>query len=457
MRQRVALLLGAFLTLSSFGVLTLPTTPASALEPAPNIVVIMTDDQGIGFLDAMPAVESLIRDHGVQFDNAFVPTSLCCPSRASLLSGLYSHTTGVYYTFGDHGGWSNFQQWEDQTIAVALNDAGYRTALIGKYINGWAGAAKRGTAEVPAGWDYFSAMGADSGGDGAYYDYSLLGTEVSQRFGAGAEDYSTDVLGANAIEFIESTPADQPIFLYLAPYGPHFPHTPAPRDVGLWHEDPLNPAVLEEDLRDKPRWVRRNEQEPKSKIVREIRGQHEALMSVDDQVAAVVDSLGASRLADTLFIFTSDNGLMNGEHGLNGKYTGYAGATEVPLIMRWDGHLEAGASSNRVMTPEDITETIADAAGVQMDTEGVGIFDGGRAGTVLEAIADNKHPAYCGYRSRRYVFIEYDGRARELYDYRRDPYELVNRVAREKYRDERKQLRSRAKEACYPLPPGFSW
>ena len=456
MRKQVALL-GTTLAVVLAGTLTSPAAPASAQDPPLNIIVILTDDQCIGFLDAMPVVRSQLAHQGVQFSSAYVPTSLCCPSRASLLSGLYSHTTGVYYTFGDFGGWHTFQPWEDRTIAVALNDAGYRTALLGKYVNGWANAAERGTAQVPAGWDYFRAIHSDSGGDGAYYDYSLLGTEPTQHYGSQAADYSTDVLGADAVNFIESTPADQPFFLYLAPYGPHFPHTPAPRDIGLWPTEPLNPAVLERNLADKPRWVQRNVPEPQNKIIREIQGQHEALMSVDDQVAAILDSLSPTRVADTLIIFTSDNGLMNGEHGLNGKYTGYAGATEVPLIMRWDGHLDAGTSNARVMTPEDITETIADAAGLDMNTEGVGLFDGDRAGTVLEAIANNKHPAYCGYRTKRYVFIEYNGRGRELYDYRKDPYELHNRVNRPKYRVERHQLRSQAKQACSPLPPGFSW
>lgn len=433
----------------------LPTVRAQALDPRPNVVVILTDDQGLDFLDAMPTVREQLAAKGTSIDNAFIPTSLCCPSRSALLTGRYSHTTGVYFNKGDYGGWPAFHPWEDRTIAVALDDAGYRTALIGKYLNEYSDNVAAGVAGVPPGWDVFSAMSPD----GRYYDYSLIGTEPTEPHGSLPEDYSTDVLGAKAVDFIDTTPVDQPFFLYFTPFAPHYPFTPAPRDIGTWHLDPLSPAVNEKNVSDKPAWVRALTTRPEERIAEQIQMQHEALMSVDDAVANIVNALGPTRAANTLFVFASDNGLMNSEHRIDKKYVPYAGATEVPLIFRWDGHLIPGATDSRVMTPEDITQTIVEATAISMNTEGIGLVDGGgRNGTVLEAVADELHPAYCGYRTPRYMFAQYSGNAgTELYDYAQDPYELVNVAGRGSYAKTLDQMRAKAVKHCSPVPPGFVW
>lgn len=452
-----------FALLTVGALLSIPTVPVShavALDQPPNIIVILTDDAGPDLMDAVPVVTTELTAQGMSIDNAFIPTSICCPSRAALLSGYYAHTTNVYTNVeSQYGGWAAFQAWEDRTVAVALDNAGYRTALIGKYINGWPKAVDDGIAGVPVGWDVFEAFNSDDGAAGGlYYNYALEGTEPIESHGSLVEDYSTDVISAKAADFISNTPTDVPFFLDFSPFAPHGPFTPAERDIGAWHLDPLNAAVTEANVTDKPLWVQAAVARSEANIANDIQLQHESIMSVDDAVANILSALGPDRVANTLFIFTSDNGLMNGEHHLEKKYVPYSGATQVPLIIRWDGHVTPNSTDTRVMTPQDLTETIADAAGVAMDTEGIGLFDGGRTSTVLEAIADDQHPAYCGYRTARYMFAQYsEGAGTELYDYLKDPYELVNRATRSTYAVRLERFRARAVSLCSPVPPGFVW
>ena len=166
------------------GALTLFQTPvagstqaaSSAEPPLPNIVLILTDDQAKGTLAGIPYVASHIRDQGVDFTNAIIPTSICCPSRAALLTGNHSHTTGVYTNYASNlGGWSAFHPHEGSTLATQLDSIGYQTALIGKYINGFPNAMDSGEASIPPGWDLFSYVSTSTQGD-LYYNYDLLGT-----------------------------------------------------------------------------------------------------------------------------------------------------------------------------------------------------------------------------------------------------------------------------------------
>jgi N-acetylglucosamine-6-sulfatase len=198
----------------------------------PDVVVILTDDQRTDTLLSMPAVRQLLVDRGTRFTNAHVPNSLCCPSRSTLLTGLYSHDTGVWANGGPDGGWPAFVRYgnEKRTIALTLQRAGYRTGLIGKYLNGYGHFAPADYHTV--GWSQFEGFRVPDH-SGAYYDY-LLGS--SQKFhGLGTSNYSTDVLARRAVNFIWSTPRDRSLFLYFAPYAPHLPATPAARNVGARH------------------------------------------------------------------------------------------------------------------------------------------------------------------------------------------------------------------------------
>lgn len=426
----------------------------------PNIVVILTDDQGNDLVDAMPQTQALVGDMGVTFDNGLSPTSLCCPARAALLTGTYSHTNDVWANGGALGGWGAFAKSESNTLATALGEAGYQTGYFGKYLNGW---SRPEAPTVPAGWDSFAAMRGPTGGGGAYYNYSILGTASPQSYGKEASDYSTDVVAAQAQQFASSSDPGAPLFIVFAPYGPHAPYTAAPRHIGAWPKERLKPPVNEDDMSDKPEFMQALLPVPKRKLRTMIRKQHQAVMSIDEAVQGIHTSLGAERAVNTLFIFLSDNALMNGDHRLRGKYVPYEGATEIPLLMRWDDVIAPATFDTRVFTIQDVTATIVDAAGVGMTTEGVSyLSDVRREGSVVEGIETSKNgftrPAYCGWRTERYLYTRYsNGAGEELYDYDVDPAELDNRVNDAAYGGILDELQSEAEAACSPGPPDFVW
>jgi arylsulfatase A-like enzyme len=448
---------GAALAVAPGGV-AVEAVAVAAAERKPNVVLLVVDDQPEGTLDAMPIVRRQLLNRGVAIENGIIPTSSCCPSRAALLTGQYSRTTGVYKNVGAYGGWPTFDSSDSEahTIAVSLDRAGYRTAMLGKYLNGFKLADD---GYVPPGWDKFRTIFATNnrGQSTAYYDYYLVGTGPTVHYGRRPADYSTDVLGREAVRFIKRTPADVPLFLYFSPTGAHAPFTPAPRHIGTWHRERLNPAA-KHLTRHRPAFWPDRLLDPRS-LKTMVRRQHETLMSVDDQIGAIMDALGPERLANTLFVYLSDNGIQNGEHGLLGKYVPYSGSTDVPMALRWDGYLVPG-SRDTLVTNADLTATIADAANVGLrDPDGMSLFaDQPRPPVVLEAVRDRSHPSYCGIRTKRYTFVEYDDDSgAELYDHARDPNELVNLINRASYANRTASLRAATVQHCSPTPPGFTW
>jgi N-acetylglucosamine-6-sulfatase len=222
-------------------------TNVGSAQARPNIVFIVTDDQRWDTVSAMPQVTESLVGHGVTFSNGFVVNSLCCPSRASILTGRYSHSTRVYDTTPPLGGFVSFD--DRSTVATWLHRAGYRTALVGKYLNGYVGRRSR---YVPPGWDRWFAMSFNLQRLG-YYGYKL---NIDGHLDAQVRDvYSTDLLASAAVRFIRRAPS--PFFLYFAPFAPHPPATPAVR-----HEDAFPnlepwrpPSYNEADVSDKPGWL----------------------------------------------------------------------------------------------------------------------------------------------------------------------------------------------------------
>jgi arylsulfatase A-like enzyme len=438
------------------------TTPPTPVAPGkrPNVVLILTDDQRAGTAVTMPNVNALLRAQGTTYTQAMVPTSLCCPSRSTILTGLYAHTSRLFGN-GDvggprYGGWRRFHRLglENRTLGTALQAAGYRTALIGKYLNYFGTYSPPGY--VPPGWDTFAALMSPHG---AYYNYKL---SDGTAYGTAPQDYSTDVFAARATQFISSTPKDQPLFLYFAPFGPHSPYTPAPRDLGSLDGRlaPYTAATLHQKLRTMPRWMRARQHSSQADVDAMRQGQLEALMSIDDAVGSIVQALKAGdRDRDTLFIFMSDNGYFWGEHRIIGKDAPYYESTAIPLVMRWDGHVPAGRSNKRIVLNVDIARTIAHAAGASMHTDGLNILGTKkRKGFVLEAMDGyNKRPAYCGWRSRHRMFVQWDTGEQELYDYRSDPNEAHNLAHKKAWRDVRDSMKAKAVAACKPKPPHFHW
>ena len=187
-------------------------------EAPPSVLLIVTDDQRWDTLWAMPHVRELIADRGTTFADAFVVNSLCCPSRSSILTGDYSHTTGVYRESPPFGAFPSFR--DGSTIATWLHDDGYTTGLFGKYIDAYQHAALTGY--VPPGWDRWAAFVRSR-----YQDYELTIDGAVHAYGSQPSDYSTNVLGSLADRFIRDTSG--PIFVEFAPAAPHAPATPEPR------------------------------------------------------------------------------------------------------------------------------------------------------------------------------------------------------------------------------------
>jgi arylsulfatase A-like enzyme len=457
--RTVAIVLG--LAVIPWGLLAAETThPARAQTPGPpNIVLIVTDDQRFNTLRVMPEVQRLLMARGMTLRRAIVTNPLCCPSRATIFTGRYSHTTGVYTNSAPNGGWSAFQPSESKTIATALHDVGYRTALIGKYLNGYGGEA----AYVPPGWDrWFATTGA-----GRYFDYSVYDDALGHvSYGSRPRDYLTDVLRRQAVAFIRAVPPVTPLFLVVTPFAPHAPSIPAPRHDGIFASAPVSfgPAVNEADVSDKPSYVAGQRVSSFSWVRTRTRNQWESLLAVDELVSRIMTTLtDTGRQNNTLVIFTSDNGFSNAEHRWLGKQVPYEESIRVPMIVSLPGEIPADSVSSALVSNVDLAPTIADFAGTSIPADGVSMrplltdrSSSVRDSVLLEHVQGAKPvPTYCGVRTSSFTFAHYVTGEEELYDLVKDPRELQN-VATARP-NKAAQLRALTESLCQPVPPGFSW
>lgn len=432
--------------------------PSSPPPPdrRPNIVLILTDDQSPDSLPheppVMPQLQSMMEDpadHWITFSNAFLNTPLCCPSRASILTGRYSHHTGVRTNYDGE------RLDESSTVATWLHAAGYHTGLIGKYVNGYPFGP---SSYVPAGWDRWlvKRQGDQST---AYYRYVLVDQGFPVYRGDGPENYSTDVYAAAAASFIRSAPSGRPFFLEVAPTAPHRPWTQAPRDAGAFAGLPMaDPqSVGEEDVSDKPAWVQaRSPMDAERRA--QLRAIHlrsfEALLSVDDLVAAVIRALqDRGVLENTVVVFMTDNGFSFGEHRWVGKTCEYEECIETPFLVRYPG-----ASSHvdpRLVSNVDLAPTFAELAGIEPPSPVDGmslvpLLQGlssapWRTGLLTEYVGDRKVPPWWEVRTAGFAYVELATGETELYDLAgvigsADPYELQNRAADPAYAAVRARL-----------------
>lgn len=436
-----------------------PASLSALTRTKPDVVIILTDDQRTDTLLSMPAVRQLLVDRGTRFTNAHVPNSLCCPSRSTLLTGLYSHDHGVWANGGPNGGWPAFVRYgnEKRTIARTLQRAGYRTGLVGKYLNAFGHFAPPDYHTI--GWSEFEPFRVLDH-SGAYFDYRI--GNAPKFHGLGTSNYSTDVLARRAVNFIWSTPRDKSLFLYYAPYAPHLPAIPASRDAGALKGKvaTYRPVSADAPLTGKPAWMQKSVPIPQATIEDLRERQGESLMAVDDSVAAIVAALQHSgRLRDTMIVYMSDNGYLDGEHRMIGKNVPYQQATSVPLVIRWDHRVAAGAVDDRLTGNVDIAATVADAAGAQMTTDGLSVLrQQQRTGLVLEA-ARSKYgrPPYCGWRTADWLYAHYASGEEELYSVPNDPHELRNLASDPAQSAVLASLRAQTKRACSPMPPNFHW
>jgi len=425
------------------------TGPARA-GSRPNVVLIVTDDQRWNSLFAMPNVERYLVKRGVTFTNAFVTTSLCCPSRASILTGEYSRHTGVYSDAGGpHGGEPAFD--DTSTLATWLHGAGYETALVGKYMN----ESQKLGHRIPPGWSHWDGIVSP---DPAlhYYDYTINEDGQRHHFGRSPYDYVDTVLGHLGTQFLAT--ARPPFFLEFCPTAPHLPALPAPGDKGKFKNYPLpyRPNFNEADVSDKPwagmfpRWKHTGF------ITRFWDRQLESLQQVDRTVGAFVRVLRIDgQLANTVFLFTTDNGILLGEHRLAMvKVWPYEESIRVPLVVAGAGVVDPGRTNPDFALNIDLAPTIAQLAGVRP-----GLPQDGRS---LVPLLRDEHPPWRhsfvveflgnggpgsgyvapfeGIRTLRYLYVRYGliqherggpyvpypNGSEELYDLKTDPYELRN-------------------------------
>ena len=435
------------------------TSPAMAQEPdPPSVLLIVTDDQRWDTLWSMPEVQRSLVERGVTFSESFTTSSLCCPSRASILTGQYPHTTGVYRQALPYGGFKSFD--DSTTIATALDDAGYRTGFFGKYLDSYQSDALAGY--VPPGWDRWVAFV-----HAEYRDYGLTIDGAVHRYGDEAEDYSTDVLATQTEDFIRGS--DGPVFAVYAPPAPHHPAIPAAEDADLFADlPPWRPLSFNEpDVSDKPAYVRAMVPlgPDRTAYLDALRlGQYRSLRAVDRAAGRLLDALeDTGRLDDALVIFTSDNGVLWGEHRWVRKEVPYEEAIRVPLVIRADRLVSAAGSTDpHLVANIDLAPTIASAAGVPLpDADGrslLPLLDGSadrwRHALLIEHLrGTNPIPTYCAIRTARYLFASYDTDEDELYDLEADPFELANLAGTAPA--ERERLEGVLERLCDPPPPGF--
>jgi arylsulfatase A-like enzyme len=350
------------------------TATRAATKPSrPNIVVVLTDDlDATSYLDPgrFPAIQDLMVDQGVSFSDFFVNESLCCPSRASILRGQFVHNHGVLGNGGPTGGFARFHTLgeESSTVATWLHARGYRTGLFGKYLNGYPQSVA--PTYVPPGWDVWDSP---SGGNPyAEYHYELNENGKLVEYGNQPNDYLVDVLAQKSVDFIhQNATSSKPFFMYVAPYVPHQPATPAPRYANAFPgvQAPRPPSFDQADLSAEPQWLR--QRPPLAPVViRYIddlyRRRLQDMLGVEDLLRGIVDALQSTgKLDNTYVVFTSDNGFHLGQHRLPpGKQTAYDEDIHVPLIVRGPG-IPAGSTTDRIAMNVDLAPTIAALAGAK--------------------------------------------------------------------------------------------
>ena len=413
----------------------------------------------------MTRVQRLLASRGVTFDNSFVSFSLCCPSRATFLTGQYAHNHGVLANGPPSGGVEKLDA--SNTLAVWLQHAGYYTAFVGKYLNGYG--RRTPQTVIPPGWDAWYAS----------VNLSFLGGSMNDNgnlitFSTAEADYQTDVFSRIAQNVIRRrAPLAQPLFLWVTP---HAPHTGGPRDPddpadgfettrpAARHRDrfasvplPMPASFNEEDVSDKPADLRSRPPLTPTQIadIREAHQQQlESLLAVDEMVGAIVDRLQeAGELDNTVVLFTSDNGFLNGEHRIRlGKVLPYEPSIRVPLIVSGPD-IPVGLHLRQMVANIDLAPTIVALAGAKPDR----VMDGrslvplfrdpgiewGRD-LLLEGLADDPVSLrFTGVRTPRFLYVEYGAGERELYDLADDPNELLSRHDDPAYASMRDELARR--------------
>jgi N-acetylglucosamine-6-sulfatase len=401
----------------------------------PNVILILADDLDKSVFSRTPLDSAWVTE-GASFSNALDTTSLCCPSRASILRGQYAHNTGLVNNDNDEpaGGAVYFREQglDERTVATILRARGYETWFGGKYLNGYETVGGF-DGYVPPGWDHWQSY------------LSPFSANVDGRTVPVMQHY-TDWLSAQATKFIDNQrDSSKPIFMIIAPLDTHEPLWIPLRHKGAYLEQraPRPPSFDEADVSDKPKWVR-DQQPLNAQMVAAFDHQQvlrmQSALTLEDLCRHVIDALSrAKQLNDTYLIFTSDNGYQMGLHGIRArKFMPYTEAHEVPFVVRGPS-VPAGASLDELVANIDIAPTVLDLAGV----EEPGWMDGRSFEPILDSDAPEawrdslliegvksgspKRPAYSGVRRQDEIYVRYESGEEEFYDLRKDPYQLESR------------------------------
>ncbi|MGN9845391.1 sulfatase family protein [Nonomuraea sp. H19] len=424
-----------------------PMVAASASRP--NIVLIVVDDLEAGTLPYFPNITRHLVHEGASFDRFFVTNSWCCPSRASILRSQYVHSHGVMTNTAPEGGFDRFHTLglERSTIGTWMQAAGYRTGMMGKYLNHYPGATAEKT-YVPPGWDEWDVPVRNLYEE---YGYRLNENGRSVDYGWSEQDYLSDVLARKARDFIAGSA--KPFFLYLAPVAPHNPANPALRHANAFPTAmaPRTPSFNQADVTQEPLWLRSRPMlgQPELEQVDErYRARLRAMLGVDDLVGTVVETLRETgRLDNTYIFFTSDNGFHLGTHRLvQGKTTPFEESIRIPLVVRGPG-IAPGATIGQLGATVDLAVTVADLGGAKPPAfaEGRSLAPllrgspppGWRTHVLVEFIRPVNRssakqtpvPAFQALRTERYTYVRYYTGEIQLYDLQADPYQLRNLAA----------------------------
>ena len=430
------------------GTQEVPRRAVSQTPQEPNILLVLTDDQDTGSVSRMPNLQSRLVDRGTTFSRAFVTTPLCCPSRASILRGQYAHNHEVWSNLSPDGGFEGFKELghERSTVATWLDEAGYHTGYIGKYLNEY-GDYDEPTTHIPPGWDRWIGY---EGGPGDQRANGAFKVNDQGKIVRIDDENDTDYFARQAEAYVRNRKMDNPWFLVVATNAPHQPALASRRNDGTYagRTMPTTPAFNEADISDKASVWRDNSLLPDecpsgyrkefrlqcSPEAQEVwRDRMESLMDVDEMVSRLITTLhDEDFMRDTYIIYTSDNGFAMYQNRIFSKGAPYERSQRVPFIVRGPGVPEDHVNK-RLVANIDLAPTFAQWAGARTPD-----FVDGRSFVPILGNPDapwrtrllfehrlGNHHFKAVRTSANQVYIEYPRtNETEYYDLTRDPYQL---------------------------------
>jgi arylsulfatase A-like enzyme len=416
----------------------------------PNIIFILTDDYASNLVDFMPNLKAMQKE-GVTFSNYYVSNSLCCPSRSSIFTGMLPHNSGVETNTKPNGGYDAYTEHADaqKSFCVALQHAGYKTAMMGKFLNGY---LPRKHDPPPAWSDWFVA-----GAGYRNFDYDINSNGQILHFGNAPQDYLTDVLAARTDSLIRAW-KEQSFFIEIATFTPHGPFIPAPRHEKLFNDEkaPRPPTFNKQADSTAPNWLRELKPVGPKQIDRIdniFRNRLRCVMSIDEMLGNIRKILDQAGLSNNTYIFfSSDNGYHLGDYSmLQGKQTPFDIDIRVPLIA-CGPRIAKGALQQAIVSNIDLAPTFAALAGAKLTAEPDGrdiqhllreqntVKINWRNFAIIEhrrvdydindpdrqEPEDGKLPSYTALRFHNLLYVEYETGEISCYDVQNDPYELKN-------------------------------